>query len=208
MKRLNIIGAGGHGKVAADIAIACGYEKIQFLDKDESLDTCIGFPVVEDDLSKPEYKEDEFFVAVGNAGTRERIFGELEERGLTVVTLIHPTAVLGSDVVIGKGSVIMAGVIINADTTIGEGCIINTASSVDHDNVLSDFVHVSVGAHLAGTVKVGKDTWIGAGATVSNNLTICEDVMVGAGAVVVKDITEPGTYIGVPAKRKDEIRKG
>lgn len=202
MKRLNIIGAGGHGKVAADIAIACGYEKIQFLDKNKCSETCIGFPVVEDDLSKPEYKEDEFFVAVGNGRIRERIFGELEERGLTVVTLIHPTAVLGSDVVIGRGSVIMAGVVINADTTIGEGCIVNTSSSIDHDNVLADFVHVSVGAHLSGTVKAGRGTWIGAGATISNNISICEDVMIGAGAVVVKDITEPGTYIGVPAKRK------
>lgn len=202
MRKLNIIGAGGHGKVVADIAIACGYEKIQFLDKNVSSELCIGLPVVNDDLSKPEYLEDEFFVAVGNARTRERIFSELEERGLTIVTLIHPTAVLGSDVVIGKGSVIMAGVVINADTTIGEGCIVNTASSVDHDNVLADFVHVSVGAHLSGTVKAGKGTWIGAGATVSNNVNICEDVLIGAGAVVVKDITEPGTYLGVPATRK------
>lgn len=203
MRNLNIIGAGGHGKVAADIAIACGYEKITFLDKNKCSNTCMGFPVVEDDLSKAGYEEDDFFVAVGNAKVRERIFRELEERGLTVVTLIHPAAVLGSDVTIGKGSVIMAGVVINADTAIGEGCIINTGSSVDHDNVLADFVHVSVGAHLAGTVKVGKAAWIGAGATVSNNINICEDAMVGAGAVVVKDITEPGTFVGVPAKRKD-----
>lgn len=44
------------------------------------------------------------------------------------------------------------------------------------------------------------NTWIGAGATVSNNITICNDVMIGAGAVVVKDIMEPGTYVGVPQK--------
>jgi acetyltransferase-like isoleucine patch superfamily enzyme len=98
----------------------------------------------------------------------------------------------------------MAGVVMNADASIGEGCIINTSSSVDHDNVLADFVHVSVGAHLAGTVKVGKGAWIGAGAVVSNNISICREALVGAGAVVVCDITEPGTYIGVPAKRKEE----
>ena len=203
MRRLNIIGAGGHGKVAADIAMACGYDKIMFLDKDESLTFCMGFPVIGDDLSKEGYEKDDFFVAVGNAGIRERIFGELEEGGLSVVTLIHPSAVLGSNVTIGKGSVIMAGTVINADTTVGTGCIINTGSSVDHDNVLADFVHISVGAHLAGTVKVGKASWIGAGAIVNNNRTICRDVMVGSGAVVVKDITEPGTYVGVPARRKE-----
>ena len=85
---------------------------------------------------------------------------------------------------------------------IGQGCIINTASSVDHDCVLGDFVHVAVGAHLCGTVTIGNATWIGAGATVSNNVNICGECTIGAGAVVVKDITEPGTYIGVPARIK------
>lgn len=204
MRKLNIIGASGHSKVVADIAIACGYEDITFLDKNKCSDFCMGFPVIEEDLSKAGYEEDDFFVAIGNAGIREQIIHELEERGLSLITLIHPSAVLGSDVVIGKGTVVMAGVVINADTTIGEGCIINTAASVDHDNVLADFVHVSVGAHLAGMVKVNKATWIGAGATVSNQISICENAMIGAGAVVVKNITEPGTYIGVPAKRKEK----
>lgn len=204
MRRLNIIGAGGHGKVVADIAIACGYEDIIFLDKNKRSQTCLCFPVIDDDLSKAGYEEDDFFVAIGDARIREQVSRELVERGFNLITLIHPSAVLGSDVVIGKGTVVMAGVVINADTTIGEGCIINTAASVDHDNVLADFVHVSVGAHLTGMVKVDKATWIGAGATVSNQISICENTMIGAGAVVVKDITEPGTYIGVPARRKEE----
>ena len=96
----------------------------------------------------------------------------------------------------------MAGAVINTDTTIGEGCIINTCSSVDHDNRLGDFVHVAVGAHLCGTVEVGRRTWIGAGATVSNNISVCDDCILGAGAVVVKDIKEKGTYIGVPAEKR------
>lgn len=204
MRKLNIIGAGGHSKVAADIAIACGYDDITFLNKNKCPSSCMGFPVIEEDLSKPGYEEDDFFVAIGDAGIREQVSRELEKRGFNLITLIHPSAVLGTDVVIGKGTAVMAGVVINADTIIGEGCIINTAASVDHDNVLADFVHVSVGAHLAGMVKVDKATWIGAGATVSNHISICENTMIGAGAVVVKDITEPGTYIGVPAKRKEE----
>ena len=76
----------------------------------------------------------------------------------------------------------------------------NTCSSVDHDNSLGDFVHVSVGTHLAGTVKVGNHTWVGAGAVVSNNITITDSCMIGAGAVVVKDIVQSGTYVGVPAR--------
>jgi len=69
--------------------------------------------------------------------------------------------------------------------------------------VLEDFVHVSPGSHLAGKVSVGKSSWLGIGSVVSNNVNICSGCNVGAGAVVVKDITEPGTYVGVPARRVD-----
>lgn len=89
----------------------------------------------------------------------------------------------------------------NPGAVIGKGCIINTCASVDHDCRVEDFVHVSVGAHVAGTVRIGERTWVGAGATVSNNVRICDDCMIGAGAVVVKDIMERGTYVGVPAER-------
>ena len=53
----------------------------------------------------------------------------------------------------------MAGVVINCCTRIGKGCIINTGSTIDHDNIIGDYVHISPGAHLAGTIKVGKGTW-------------------------------------------------
>lgn len=52
---------------------------------------------------------------------------------------------------------------------------------------------------LAGNVTVGRRTWVGIGASVKNGVTICDNCMIGAGAVVVKNISEPGTYIGVPA---------
>nr|WP_244095341.1 hypothetical protein [Enterocloster clostridioformis] len=62
-------------------------------------------------------------------------------------------------------------------------------------------VHVSVGAHVAGTVNIGDKTWIGAGVTVSNNVSICEDCMIRAGAVVIKNIKAKGTYADVLVRR-------
>lgn len=78
-----------------------------------------------------------------------------------------------------------------------------TDSTTDHDNCIEDFVHISPGAHLAGTVKVGKGTWLGIGSVVSNNLTITNGCKVGAGAVVLKNIKQSGVYVGTPAKRLD-----
>lgn len=195
MSRLIIIGASGHGKVVADIAVNIGYEDIVFLDDDETIKDCAGFPVIGPTSSAKSLEGDKI-VAIGNAIIRKRF-----QREIKTVTLIHPKAVIGRRVTIGTGSVVMAGAIVNSDTAIGEGCIINTASSVDHDCKVGDYCHVAVGSHLSGTVTLGDSVWIGAGAIISNNISICSDCIVGAGAVIVKDIEEKGTYIGVPARR-------
>lgn len=196
--RLIIIGASGHGKVVADIALLNGYEDIVFLDDDESIKMCAGFPVI-GKTSDAHILDGDKIVAIGNAIIRQRLMADIK-----TVTLIHPSSVIGRNVELGEGTVVMAGSIINPETKIGKGCIINTASSVDHDCEIGDYVHVAVGAHVCGTVLVGNRAWIGAGTTVSNNVSIAGDVVIGAGAVVVKDITEAGTYMGVPARKVEK----
>lgn len=198
MKRILIIGAGGHGKVIADIAIKNGYDDVLFLDDRSDFETCAGFPIVGKVADADKYECDKI-VAVGKASERARIQHNLSN----VITLVHPNAVIGRRVQIGTGTVVMAGAVINSDAIIGDGCIINTGASVDHDCVIGDYSHVSVGAHLAGTVEVGTRTWIGAGAIVINNIRICSDCMIGAGAVVVNDLKNAGTYIGIPAREKN-----
>ena len=202
-KKLLIIGASGHGKVVADIATKMNcYEEISFLDDREEVKNCMQFSVVGKVKDVYNYLEEaDIFVAIGNPEVRERMINDLKNNNAIVPTLIHPNSVIGENVLIGKGTVIMAGAIINPDTKVGEGCIINTSASVDHDCNLGDYTHVSVDAHLAGTVTLGKGTWVGVGASIINNISVCDNVMIGAGAVVVKDILESGTYVGVPARK-------
>lgn len=200
MKQLIIIGASGHGKVVADVAKKNGYEDIFFLDDNEALTECGGYPVVGKCCSFIGYNCN-IFVAIGNPEIRERFLNEILNAGKNVPTLIHPSASVEENVSIGKGTLIVAGAVINPGTIIGKGCIINTCASVDHDCTVSDFVHVSVGAHIAGTVQIGTRTWVGAGATVINNIRICSNCIIGAGAVVVNDIDVSGTYVGVPSRK-------
>ena len=206
LSRLVIVGASGHGKVIADIAKLNGYKEIVFLDDNEAVDECAGYPVVGSSCDFTKVEKD-VVIAIGNAKIRSRIQEQYESQGFHLVTLIHPGATIADSAEIGAGSVIMAGAVINPYAKLGKGCIVNTCASVDHDCVLGDYVHVAVGAHLCGTVEVGAYTWIGAGATVSNNISICPECMIGAGAVVVKDLDEKGTYVGVPAGSVDEGNK-
>lgn len=202
MKQLIIIGASGHGKVVADCAIKNGYENIIFLDDNENVTYCGKYKVA-GRSKEAAWIPGDVIVAIGNAGFRRKIQENIDKNRL--VTLIHPDAVVGDDVEIGSGTIIMAGAVINSGSRIGKGVIVNTSSSVDHDCVIGDFAHISVGAHLAGSVTVDDNSWIGAGAIVNNNLYICSNCMIGSGAVVVKDIKEMGTYVGVPAKKVIKI---
>ena len=204
--KLIIIGAKGHGKVVADIAIKQNkWKSIAFLDDDVTIKTNMGLDVIGQTDDAFKYKDDaDFFVAIGNNATRENLQENLKKEGFSITTLIHPSTIIGTDVEIGIGTAIMAGVVINSATRIGQGCIINTSCSVDHDNVIEDYVHISPGAHIAGTVKIGKGSWIGIGSVISNNINIIDGCQTGAGAVVVKDITETGLYIGVPGRKTKE----
>lgn len=202
-KKLAIIGASGHGKVAADIAAQNGYGEIVFLDDNPERNVCGKYCVAGTSREASSFARQGYvlLVAVGRAEIRQRIQERIEAEGAECVTLVHPDAVVAEDVKLEDGTIVMAGVVINPGSRVGKGCIINTCASVDHDCRLEDYVHVSVGTHLAGTVHVGIRTWIGAGAVVSNDVDICGDCMIGAGAVVVRDIEEGGTYVGVPAKQ-------
>ena len=198
MKKLAIIGASGHGKVIADIAKKNGYKEIVFLDDNENIRECGGYPVVGKSSEVLNIDAD-VIVGIGNAKIRKQIQKSIPSEKLT--TLIHPNAVVAESVLLGAGTVVMAGAVINPDAVIGKGCIINTCASVDHDCKVGDYVHIAVGSHLCGAVSVGDFTWIGAGATVINNTSICSECMIGAGAVVVKNIMVIWTYAGVPVKR-------
>ncbi len=200
MDKLVILGAGGQGRVVAEIArLSSSYKEIVFLD-DKAPEGYFPYLYVGECGSFTQYLENsDFIVAIGSAKIRQRLQKEVEGAGGNIATLIHPSAIISNDVEFGKGTVVMAGAIVNTGSKIGNGVILNTASSVDHDCIVEDFCHVSVGAHLCGTVHLGAGTWIAAGATVINNISIHDNCLIGAGATVTHDLTIAGIYKGTPA---------
>ncbi len=198
-KSVVIIGAGGHAKVIADIVVKSGDEVVGFLDDGkEKGTTVLGFPVLGHLNEIEKYNQNHFVIAIGNNCTR-KIIAEIFT-GINFYTAIHPSAVIGLYVEIGRGTVVMANAVINSATSIGNHCIVNTGAIVEHDNVIQDYVHLSPKAVTGGAVKIEELSHIGIGSTIINNIFISSECMIGAGSVVVKDIYEKGTYYGVPAK--------
>lgn len=148
MKRsLLIVGAGGHGKVVAEVARDCGYEEIGFLD--DNSDEAIGKI---SEMQKFTYLYKEAFVAIGNNQVRGEIISRLENEGYEIPVLMHPTAYISRTAKLRKGTVVEPKAIVNANADIGEGCIISVGAIVDHDTKLEECVHVNAGAIVkAGT---------------------------------------------------------
>lgn len=199
MNRLIIIGAGGHGRVIADNAIRNGYTAINFID-DNVVGSCMEFPVIgtSADVERLNDGKTDFIIGIGDNSTR-RMFADRFQ--VNWITLVHPSAQIGTSVLIGKGTVIMAGAVVNTFAKVGNHCIINTGAVIEHDNTIEDYVHISPGVKLGGRVHIGQLTHVGIGAVVINNTNIYSDCVIGAGAVVVQEIKHSGTYIGVPARR-------
>ncbi len=187
-----LIGAGGHGKVIAEIIEETGGTIYQVVDSNPAITELIGYPVTREPASGYPV-----IIAVGNNFARKRI---ANENNFELALAIHPSANLSKRSSVGKGSVVMAGVSVNSGTDIGKHCIINTNASIDHDCKIADFVHVSPGAALAGNVTVGEGSHIGIGSSVIQGIHIGKWVTIGAGAVIIEDVPDHAVVVGVPGK--------
>lgn len=140
-------------------------------------------------------------VAIGNNRIRADIANWLCANGARLSrALVHPSAQLARGVVVGEGSVVMAGAIVNPDAHIGRNVIVNTGAVVEHDCTIGDAVHVAPGATLCGGITVGENSLVGAGAVIHPNVRIGRDVIIGAGATVLGDVRDGLTVAGTPAK--------
>lgn len=209
MGKLLILGAGGHGKVVAEIAEYMNkWNEISFLDDNLDLKEVNGHKVIGaiSDYKQHRHKYEYAFVAIGNNKLRLSLIEELIKNEFEIPILIHPFTAVSNKVKIDIGTVVVAGAIINTNTSIGKGCIINTTSSVDHDCVVGDGVHISSGANIGGTTTIGKHSWISIGSSVINNINIGENVLVASGASVISDIKDSVLVGGVPAKFIKELK--
>jgi acetyltransferase EpsM len=190
-----LIGAGGHGKVIADILLKTVQRKIIFYDVNPSTDKIYDCEVFSEMPKK--ISSYDVIVCIGNNSLRKKNVMRLEG---PFAKAIHPFSYIGNNVDIGEGTVVMAGSVINPFVKIGKHCIVNTSASIDHDCKIDDFVHVSPNATLCGGVSIGEGTHIGAGATIIPGISIGRWVTIGAGSVIIQNIADFSTVVGNPGR--------
>lgn len=195
--RLILFGCGGHSRSVADIVLSCGsYSLIVFVDQSaRENEKIFGFSV----LSHYEHSGGSYFFAIGDNKARRQKFLDIGTDGL--VSVVSNKAHIGRDSVYGLGCFIGNYCHVGPEARIGANTILNNASIVEHEVIIGNHCHIGPGATISGRCKIGDLVFIGVGATVKDYIQISSQVTIGAGATVVKDISEPGVYVGTPARR-------
>lgn len=205
---LVIIGAGGFGREALDVALADSedWNVVGIIDDGPSpenlkrlADRNVPYLGTENDVVG-RFPHLSFVVAIGDPLVRRTVAIRLRGTGWREATLVHPSSVIGSLAKIGPGSVICAGVRISTNVNIGSHSHVNPGAIIGHDAKLGDYVSVNPGAIISGDVHVGDVTLIGAGSVILQGLCIGSNSVIGASACVTKDVRPAVTVMGIPAK--------
>lgn len=194
-EKIYIYGNSGHGAVCEDVAKAMGYKECIFLDDNKG-------EFFSENL--PKY---DMFIAIGENWTRKRIHEKVVECGFRVVNLIHPSAVISTSASLaGEGVLVMPLAVINARARIERGVILNSSCIIEHECEVGEFSHVSVGAKVAGNVKIGKLCFLGINSAILPNLSLADGSILGGGALLSKSVQTKGVFVGVPARalKKDK----
>src|SRR5215472_19135371 len=202
-----VIGGGGHAKVVISILRKLKrYHILGYTDRKDH-GVVLGVPFLGADRELAALAAGPTKLAavlgVGQVGLGEarfEIWKRLRLPSVSFPLIVSPDAIVNEGVSGCEGAVVMDGAVVNSGASIGCGTIVNTNSTIEHDVVLADWVHVAPGATISGGVTVGRFSMIGAGATVIEGIEIAPGCVVGAGAAVVHDLTEPGVYVGCPAR--------
>ena len=157
--------------------------------------------VIVNDWNFDSYAGYKFLVGVGNPQLKRKLVLKALEIGLKPAkTFIHSTAQL-FDVNIGLGGVIAPGAVITTSVSIGNYLGINLNGTVGHDVLIGDYSQLNPGVHVSGNSTIGELSLLGSGVVINEGLTLNSNLTIGSQSVVVKNLKDPGTYIGVPAKK-------
>ena len=214
MTPLIIVGAGGFARETAQAARAAvdagaDWDVLGFVDDNPELEGTL----VDDlrVLGPIEFARDSDAAVVVCTGrpdnyfSRKRLVRRLGLPSGRYATVVHPSAALASDTVLGEGSVLLAGVVATAAVSIGSHVAVMPQTVLTHDDRVSDFATVASGVRLGGGVTVDEGAYVGAGALVRQGLRIGDWSLLGMGSVALESVPSAEVWVGVPARKLRKV---
>lgn len=195
---IGLIGSGSQALEVLDFSHP-GFVSFLLSSNTDHIGTSIhGVPVYDFEEPGQEITSLGVIAAVGAPGLKRKLLsrwdGQLAEAVCARTAYVSPNAIVGLGTIIAPNAVVMTNV------HIGESVLINTGATVSHDTVIGDYSTISPGVNIGGNCKIQDGVFVGIGATIIQGIEIAAGSYIGAGAVVTKNISKPGTYVGVPAQ--------
>jgi sugar O-acyltransferase (sialic acid O-acetyltransferase NeuD family) len=195
MKNLPVIilGAGGHARVLIDCLLLNSVKILGMTDTNQKKSTVLGVPLLGNDSIIEQYspKNIQLINGIGSISQpylRRKIYEKFKDLGFSFQNVIHPSAVIATDVNWGEGAQVMAGAVIQSGCTISDNTIVNTSTSLDHECEIGAHVHLAPGVVLSGNVFIEELCHIGIGATIMQSIRVGKGSFVKAGTIVKSDI--------------------
>lgn len=192
MKERVLIGAGGH---AREVMFQMGKKLSMYVDEKYSNPNEGIFSISDLDPDKHI-----IMIAIGDPVIRNKIVDDLEAQ-FSFFTFVHETAIVDDQSRIGHGSFIGAYSIITTNVRIGDHAILNRHCQIGHDSKTGDYLSMMPGSVISGNTHIGNCFYLGTNSSIREGLVITDDVKIGLNSGVIKNISEPGIYGGVPAKK-------
>lgn len=216
MKDLVIIGAGDTGRELIALVerindVTPQWNIKGFVDDnlDLSGDVIEGYPVLGTVEWLNDVEEEIFAIcSISKGQIKKQVVEKVTNGKVKWATLIDPYVPFHKESSCGEGSIIYFGTALALRAAIGKHVYISFNCSIGHDSKIGDYGCIYPGVNISGKVIADECVDFGTGTKVIQGKHICENVFLGAGSVVVKDIEEPGTYVGVPAAKHQENNKG
>ena len=200
-KPVIVMGAGGHAKVLVDALRLSNREILGFVTPDlEVGENFCGKKVLGNDSEIDNYSPNDIELVNGigslpRKNLRWKVAGKMRQKGYYFSSVIHPSAIIATNVRFGKGVQVMAGAIIQADISVGDDSIVNTGVLLDHDCNIAENCHLAPGVVCSGGVEIGKVSHLGTGAIVIQNVSIGKECTIAAGSVVYDNVSDGVSFI-------------
>ena len=189
--KLALFGYGGHAR-----EVACQIDqKVTFFVDDQYAND------VAKPISKFNPQKYAMMVAVADSKDRFDIVKRLPKE-TQYFTFIHPSVqIMDDNIEMGEGSFIGASSILTTNIKLGKHALLNRGNHIGHDCIIGDYFSMMPNAVVGGNVTIGDNAYLGSCSNIKEKINITSNVLIGMNAAVVKDITESGTYVGVPTKK-------
>lgn len=204
-RRLLLVAASGLAREVLALERAAGrVTHVTVVDDDPSLwgTTLDGAPVVGGLDVVGEYDDHDVLVCVGHGRGRRAVVDRLHERGVgpdRFHTSIHPRVEVPDGCAVGRGSVLLEGVVLTTGVEVGRHAVLMPHVTLTHDDRICDYVTLCAGVSLGGAVQVAEEAYIGMNASVREGVTVGRGATLGMGAALVRDLPPGETWVGLPA---------